>query len=31
MVAQGSVVTVHIGNYHPHPVFVGLGHPHLPA
>jgi hypothetical protein len=26
-VAQGSVVTLHIGNYHPHPPFVSLGHP----
>jgi hypothetical protein len=34
MVAQGSVVTLHIGNYHLHTGFIptlGLGHPHPPA
>jgi beta-lactam-binding protein with PASTA domain len=31
MVAQGSVVTLHIGNYHPHPAFISLGHAHPPA
>jgi hypothetical protein len=28
MVAKGSVVTLHIGNYHPHPAFIQLGHVH---
>ncbi|HEX4061640.1 MAG TPA: PASTA domain-containing protein [Streptosporangiaceae bacterium] len=28
-VAKGSVVTLHIGNYHPHPAFIPhLGHVH---